>query len=351
MSTRGEREQTEAVDGAQFHTRNVAERARDAVVLRVHHERASALDVTTVTHLTLTGTNVTARLDLFDVRVRTELLQQFNRLGRLLDGARAVVDDERHLRNALDAVTAREQKRRHGGRRERRAHRISLLLQVHASVPAAPHLGRREHATAAAHVPERPLTGAVRTAARNARNTRHGATGTPGFSRSLVPVRLNRSFVSLSFEFARAAPRRRRRRAPPKPSLVRVQTPAEVAMDRAFASSTHPARLYTAYAYRDRKNDARTFVSHRSLVPAPSFASRARPRVALVRIARSRRAPPHLTVVLVQPRVHGVDDVRTNRGEEDFGQGARGAVAALDGDHGERGGHRARRERPIAHAR
>ena len=120
-------------------------------------------------------------------------------------------------------------------------------------------------------------------------------------------------------------------------------------MDRAFASSTHPARLYTAYAYRDRKNDARTFVSHRSLVPAPSFASRARPRVALVRIARSRRAPPHLTVVLVQPRVHGVDDVRTNRGEEDFGQGARGAVAALDGDHGERGGHRARRERPIAH--
>ena len=30
-------------------------------------------------------------------------------------------------------------------------------------------------------------------------------------------------------------------------------------MDRAFASSTHPARLYTAYAYRDRKNKKRTF--------------------------------------------------------------------------------------------
>ena len=120
-------------------------------------------------------------------------------------------------------------------------------------------------------------------------------------------------------------------------------------MDRAFASSTHPARLYTAYAYRDRKKRrARIRQSSLRSFPAPSFASRARPRVALVRVARSRRAPPHLTVVLVQPRVHGVDDVRTNRGEEDFGQGARGAVAALDGDHGERGGHRARRERPIA---
>ena len=58
------------------------------------------------------------------------------------------------------------------------------------------------------------------------------------------------------------------------------------------------------------------------------------------------RDPPHLTVVLVQPGVHGVHDVRTNRGQENFRQGARRAVAALDGDHGKRGRHgvgRARR--------
>ena len=73
--------------------------------------------------------------------------------------------------------------------------------------------------------------------------------------------------------------------------------------------------------------------------------SRAR-RASRKRSRPRARDPPHLTVVLVQPGVHGVHDVRTNRGQENFRQGARRAVAALDGDHGKRGRHgvgRARR--------
>jgi len=140
VSTRGEGEQAEAVDRAELNTRNVAERAGDAVVFGVHDERTPALDVTTVTHLTLTGAHVAARLDLFNVSVGTNLLQELDSLGRLLDVSRGVVDDERHLRDALDAVTAREQEGRNRGRGERRAHGVTLLLDVDTSVPSAPDL-------------------------------------------------------------------------------------------------------------------------------------------------------------------------------------------------------------------
>jgi len=48
------------------------------------------------------------------------------------------------------------------------------------------YLGGREHAAAAAHVTEGTLTGAVGTTTGDARNTRHGATGTPRLGGGLV---------------------------------------------------------------------------------------------------------------------------------------------------------------------
>ena len=102
------------------------------------------------------------------------------------------------------------------------------------------YLGRGEHATTAAHVTESPLSRAVGTTPRDARNTRHRATGTPRFGRRLVP-RLVEDGVRLA-------------------------------------------------------------------------------------------------IVLVQPGVHGVDDIRANRGEENFRQ-RDGGAAALHGDDRERGWH------------
>ena len=102
------------------------------------------------------------------------------------------------------------------------------------------HLGRREHATTAAHVTESPLTRAVGTTTRDARNARHRATGTPRFGRRLVP-RLVEDGVRLA-------------------------------------------------------------------------------------------------IVLVQPGGHGVDDIRADRGEENFRE-RDGGAAALDGDNRERGWH------------
>jgi len=45
-----------------------------------------------------------------------------------------------------------------------------------------------------------------------------------------------------------------------------------------------------------------------------------------------------LAIVLVQPGVHGVDDIRADRGEENFRE-RDGGAAALDGDNRERGWH------------
>ena len=53
---------------------------------------------------------------------------------------------------------------------------------------AKAHLGGGEHATAAAHVSERTLARAVGTTTGDTGNTGHGATGTPGLSRSLLLV-------------------------------------------------------------------------------------------------------------------------------------------------------------------
>ena len=59
-------------------------------------------------------------------------------------------------------------------------------VDVDAAVPAAPDLGRSEHASAATHVSERSLAGAVSSAAGNAGDTGDGAAGSPGLGGGLV---------------------------------------------------------------------------------------------------------------------------------------------------------------------
>ena len=53
-------------------------------------------------------------------------------------------------------------------------------------MPLAPDLGGSEHATRAAHVTERGLTGTVSSSTRDTGDTGDSATSTPGLSRGLV---------------------------------------------------------------------------------------------------------------------------------------------------------------------
>ncbi len=80
---------------------------------------------------------------------------------------------------------------RAAARRENPKTPTSIIIHPPSSRPRAlssirTYLGRREHATTAAHVTERPLARAVGTTARNARDSRHRATGSPRFRRGLV---------------------------------------------------------------------------------------------------------------------------------------------------------------------
>ena len=72
------------------------------VVVGVHDERALALDVAAVPHLTLTGAEVAGRLDLLDVGVRADGLEELDSLGRLGGRLGGVVEDEGNLGDGLD---------------------------------------------------------------------------------------------------------------------------------------------------------------------------------------------------------------------------------------------------------
>ena len=142
MTAGREGEEAEAVHGAQLHARDVPHRLGDARVVGVDDERALALDVAAVPHLTLTGAKVAGRLDLLDVGVGANLLEELHRLGRLGDGLGGVVEHEGHLRDGLDVVAASHEEGGDRGGGERGADGVALLLEVHAPVPPAPGLVR-----------------------------------------------------------------------------------------------------------------------------------------------------------------------------------------------------------------
>jgi len=77
-----------------------------------------------------------------------------------------VVEDEGDLRDLLHVVAPRHEQRGDGGGRQRRAHGVPLLLQVHAAVPPAPRLtnkGRGEaHVTSVACATATAFVGVTR---------------------------------------------------------------------------------------------------------------------------------------------------------------------------------------------
>lgn len=121
MTTRRELEKVERVDRRRLHTGDVAESLDELPAIRlgvVDNERATALAVTTVTQLTLTGTDLAGLLDLDEVGTGTDGLQQSDGSLGLGDGGTLEglgLDNQGDFRNTGDAVTAGEQERRNRG--------------------------------------------------------------------------------------------------------------------------------------------------------------------------------------------------------------------------------------------
>jgi hypothetical protein len=120
VTTRGELEEVEGVDGGGLNTGDVAEGLDELLAVGlgvVDDERTTALAETTATHLTLTGAGLARLLDLDEVRAGTDSLEEGNGgLGLGDSGALEGLglNDEGDFGNVGDTVTASEQKRRNG---------------------------------------------------------------------------------------------------------------------------------------------------------------------------------------------------------------------------------------------
>ena len=192
VTTRGELEEVERVDGAGLDTGDVAESKNKVLAILlgvVDDERTTALLVAATPQLTLTSADLARVLGLLDVSTGTDSLEKGNGGGGLLDGAISEGgrgDDEGNLGDGGDGVTAGKEKSRAARGGERGGGRETLLVEVDLLVPLAPDLGGSEHATGTAHVTEGGLTSTVSSTTRDTGDTGDSATSTPGLSRGLV---------------------------------------------------------------------------------------------------------------------------------------------------------------------
>ena len=186
VSTRGELEQVQSPDVDELDTGEVAEGLDDTVILVIDNEGTTALTVAAVPQLALSSTELARVGDLDDIGVSLESLEESDGLLGLGESLDFGGDDEGDFLDLLDAVATGEDERWEGRSGKGRNNSESALVLVDLDVPLAPGLGRREHATATAHVTKGSLARAVGSSSSNTGNTGNGTTSTPGLGTRLV---------------------------------------------------------------------------------------------------------------------------------------------------------------------
>ena len=108
VSARRELEDVQAPDVDDLDTRDVAEGLDDTVILIVDNKRTTALAVTAVPELALTGAELARVGDLDDVGVRVQGLEERDSLLGLREGLDGGVDNEGNFGDGRDLVTTGE---------------------------------------------------------------------------------------------------------------------------------------------------------------------------------------------------------------------------------------------------
>lgn len=163
MSTRSELEEVEAGDVDELNSGEVAECTDDTVVFGVNDERTAALPVTAVPQLTLTSAELAAGRDLENVRVGTKGSKERNSFLGLLQALSSRGNNKWDFLDFLNSVSTSKDESWESRSGKGRNNGEAALVLVDLDVPAAPDLGRSEHASTTAHVTERGLTGTVGT--------------------------------------------------------------------------------------------------------------------------------------------------------------------------------------------
>lgn len=187
VTSGSEEEEVETVDVDELNSGDVSERLNHWGLLVVDDQGASSLDVSSVSELTLSASDLAGILGLFNIGVGGESLEDLDGLRGLLNVEDAfVAEDEWDLRDLFDSVSSGQDQRSGSAGGESGDDSESSLVLVDLSVPSAVGLGGGEHTSSTAHVTESSLSGAVGSSSRNTWNTSDGTTSTPGLSRSLV---------------------------------------------------------------------------------------------------------------------------------------------------------------------
>lgn len=187
VTSGSEEEEVETVDVDELDSGDVSERLNHWGLLVVDDQGASSLDVSSVSELTLSASDLAGILGLLDIGESVKSLEDLDGLRGLLnveDGF--VAEDEWDLWDLFDSVSSGQDQRSGSAGGESGDDSESSLVLVDLSVPSAVGLGGGEHTSSTAHVTESSLSGAVGSSSRNTGNTSDGTTSTPGLSRGLV---------------------------------------------------------------------------------------------------------------------------------------------------------------------
>jgi len=180
-------QEVQVLNIADFNTRNVSECLDEWSLFGINNEWSSSLNVSSVSHLSNTNSDLAGILNSFNVIKSAESLQDGNGFGGLvqsLDGL--IVNNKRDFRDRIDLVSSSHNKSRESRSSKGRGNGNSLLVDVDLSVPSSPDLSRCEHSSSTAHVTESSLSSSVGSSSRNSWNTRHSSSSTPRFSAALV---------------------------------------------------------------------------------------------------------------------------------------------------------------------
>jgi len=180
VSSGSEGEEIETGNISEFNARDVSESLVQGSLSVVNDQGTTSLDITTVSELTLTSSDLLGVDHSLDIGISVEGLEDLDGLLGLFNVRDSLsVKDEGNLGDLLNSVTSGQHEGNGSGGSQSRDDGVSLLVLVDLSVPSAIGLGGSEHTTTTAHVTESSLSSTVCSTYRNPRNTSDGTSSTP----------------------------------------------------------------------------------------------------------------------------------------------------------------------------
>jgi len=159
VSSRGELKEVEGFNVDEFNSGKVSEGVDKVAVLRVDDERSSSGNVSAVSDLSVSSSDLSGFLGLDDIIVCVEGLEESNGSGGLFDvGKRCSVDNQRNFSNSFDSVSSGQNKGGEGRSGKSGSDGVSSLVKRRLSVPSSEGFGGCKHSSSSAHVSESSLT-------------------------------------------------------------------------------------------------------------------------------------------------------------------------------------------------